>query len=99
MRKNYFKARKAFSFKSNPYDIGTALGLWHNHDDNHFLLKIYLLSENNFKEFYNYHLSYAVKCNIVEEDFYQYVWKMVDNRIRHYEIQDPFSRNHGFCEY
>lgn len=56
MRTTYFKPRKRFDFSPHPYDIGTTLGLWHNHDDNHFLLEIYRLGLNSFIEYYNYHL-------------------------------------------
>lgn len=96
MRVSYFNPRKLFSFSPNPYDIGTALGLWRNHDDNHFLLKIYRLNENNFGEYYSYHLNYAMRSNITnEEDFYRHVWQIVKNRIRYFEQQDPFSSNHS----
>lgn len=96
MKKPYFKPRKAFSFSPHTYDIGTALGLWRNHDDNHFLLKIYNLKEINYGEYYNYHKSYAIKNNITnEEDFYRYVWQIVKNRIRYFEHQNPFSSSHA----
>ena len=96
MRNTYFKARKAFSFSHHPFDIGTALGLWQNHDDNHFLLKIYSLEEEKFDEYYNYHLYHTLENNIGEdEDFYSHVWQIVKNRIKHFEQQDPFSRNHA----
>ncbi len=96
MRNTYFKPRKPFSFSCNPYDIGTFLGLWRNHDDNHFLLKIYLLNENSFEEYYNYHLSHTLKNGIGnEEGFYSHVWQIVKNRVRHFEQQDPFSSNHA----
>ncbi|TKC03117.1 hypothetical protein [Pedobacter cryotolerans] len=96
MKKLYFKPRKAFSLSPHPYDIGTALGLWRNHDDNHFLLKIYSLNEASFDEYYNYHLSYTIKYDIaIEEDFYRHVWQVVKNRIKHFEQQDPFSSNHA----
>lgn len=96
MKKPYFKPRKAFSFSPHPYDIGTALGLWRNHDDNHFLLKIYNLNEIDFDNYYNYHMSYSLENNITnEENFYRYVWQIVKNRVRHFEQQDPFSRSHA----
>ena len=41
MNLSYFKPRKPFSFSPHPFDLGTFMGLWQNHDDNHFLLKIY----------------------------------------------------------
>jgi hypothetical protein len=60
------------------------------------LLKIYYLHESFFDKYYNYHLSHILQNNIgVEEDFYGYVWQIVENRIRHFEQQNPFSSNHA----
>lgn len=96
MRVSYFKPRKPFDFSPHPYDIGTIIGLWHSHDDSHFLLKIYRISENEFADYYNYHLKHTLENNLAsEEDFFRHVWQIVQNRIRHYEMQDPFSRKHG----
>jgi len=70
------------------------MGLWHSHNDNHFLLKVYRISEMEFSDFYKYHLDYCLKNNLAnEEDFYRYVWEIVNARIKHFERQDPFSRN------
>lgn len=96
MRVSYFKSRRPFDFSPHPYDIGTVLGLWRNHDDNHFLLKIYRLKEGSFAGYYNYHLSYALENNIgTEEEFYSHVWQVVKSRIKHLAQQDPFSRSHA----
>lgn len=93
---SYFKPRKRFSFQPHPYDLGTFIGLWHNHDDNHFLLKIYRIDEKEFADYYNYHLNYALENNFVnKEEFFRHVWQIVKIRIKHFEIQDPFSKNHG----
>ena len=54
MKTSYFKPRKPFSFSPHPYEIGTVIGFWHSHDDNHFLLKIYKMEENHFAEYYEY---------------------------------------------
>lgn len=97
MRVSYFKPRKPFSFSPHSYDLGTIMGLWQSHDDNHFLLKIYNIDENEFAKYYNYHLKYALKNNLVSEaDFFHHVWQIVQNRIKHFEQQDPFSSNHAF---
>ncbi|MNK40327.1 hypothetical protein D3C87_589730 [compost metagenome] len=96
MNPSYFKPRKPFSFSSHPYDLGTFIGLWHKHDDNHFLLKIYRIEEREFVDYYSYHLNYALENNLVnEEEFFRHVWQIVKIRIKHFEIQDPFSNNHG----
>jgi hypothetical protein len=96
MRASPFKPRKPFSFFAHPYDLGTFMGLWHNHDDNHFLLKIYNMKEKEFPDYYNHHIKYALENNLSsEENFFRHVWQIVKNRIKHYEGQNPFSRNHA----
>ncbi|WP_316849074.1 hypothetical protein [Pedobacter agri] len=96
MKSSYFKPRKFFSFSPHPYDIGNIIGFWHNHDDNHFLLKIYSSDEDRFADFYSYHLQYALDKNITKkENFFRHVWQIVNSRIRHFEMQDPFSRKHA----
>lgn len=96
MISSYFKPRKPFSFSQHPYELGTFVGLWQDHDDNHFLLKIYRMEEKEFSDYYNYHLNYALKNNLAsEEDFFRHVWQIVQTRIKHFEIQDPFSSNHA----
>ena len=96
MKTSYFKPRTPFSFLPHQYDLGTFMGLWHSHDDNHFLLKIYRIEEREFADYYNYHLKYALENNLVnQEEFFRHVWQIVKIRIKHFEIQDPFSNNHG----
>lgn len=96
MKVSYFKPRKRFSFSPHQYDLGTIMGLWHNHDDNHFLLKIYKIEEKEFANYYDYHLNYALANKLTaEEDFYSHVWQIVQNRIKHFEMQDPFSSSHA----
>jgi hypothetical protein len=96
MKPSYFKARKPFSFSPHTYDLGTFTGLWHSHDDNHFLLKIYKINEKQFSNYYDYHLNHALENNLIsEEDFFRHVWQIVQTRIKHFEMQDPFSSNHG----
>lgn len=96
MNLSYFKPRKPFSFSPHPFDLGTFMGLWQNHDDNHFLLKIYRINEKGFSDYYSYHLNYALENNLASaEDFFRHVSQIVQTRIKHYEAQDPFSRNHA----
>ena len=96
MTVSYFKPRKFFSFSPHPFDIGNIIGFWHRHDDNHFLLKVYAMEEGNFDSFYNYHLKYVLENNITtNQEFFRYVWQIVFSRIRHFEMQDPFSRKHA----
>jgi len=94
--KSFFKPRKPFSFSPHQYDLGTFMGLWDSHDDNHFLLKIYRIDEKEYANYYNYHLNYAIENNLAtDEDFFRHVWKIVQNRIKHYEVQNPFSSSHS----
>lgn len=94
---SYFSPRKRFSFSSHPFDLGTIMGLWHSHDDNHFLLKIYSINEKEFADYYDYHLNYALANKLTtEENFFSHVWQIVQNRIRHFEMQNPFSSKHAF---
>jgi hypothetical protein len=96
MRVSYFKPRRLFDLSPHPFDIGTILGFWHNYDDSHFILKIYKISEGKFADYYGHHLKYSLDNHIAsEEDFFRHVWQIVQNRIRHYEMQDPFSSNHA----
>ena len=93
---SYFKPRKPLSISQHPYDLGTFMGLWHSHDDNHFLLKIYRIDEKEYADYYSYHLNHALKNNLAgEENFFRHVWQIVQSRIKHFEMQDPFSNNHG----
>jgi hypothetical protein len=93
---SYFRPRKPFSFSPHPYDLGTFVGLWPSHDDNHFLLKIYGMDEKEYSDYYSYRLDYAIENNLIsEEDFFRHVWQIVQTRIKHLEMQDPFSRSHA----
>lgn len=54
------------------------------------------MDEKEYSDYYSYHLNYALKNNLTnEEDFFRHVWQIVQNRIKHLEMQDPFSRNHA----
>ena len=41
---SYFRLPQRFSFYFYRYDHGTSIGLWHSHDDNHFLLNLYKIN-------------------------------------------------------
>lgn len=93
---SYFSPRKRFSFRGHSYDLGTFFGLWSSHDDNHFLLKIYRIIEDEFPDYYNHHLNYCLNNELTnEEDFFRHVWEIVNTRIKHFNRQDPFSSKHG----
>ena len=96
MKVGYFKFRKPFDFFPHPYDLGSPIGYWKGYDDNHFLLLIYKLKEENFDEYYNRHLSHTLENELGnEEKFFKVVWQMVEDRIHHFKNQNPFSRKHA----
>ncbi len=96
MEISYFSPRKSFSINGHTYDLGTFFGLWYSHDDNHFLLKIYKIAEDEFSDYYNHHLKYCLQNELAnEEDFFRHVWEIVNTRIKHFNRQDPFSSKHG----
>lgn len=54
------------------------------------------MDEKGFFDYYSYHLNFAVQNNFAsEEDFFRYVWQIVQDGIKHYKAQDPFSGNHA----
>ncbi|WP_157262271.1 hypothetical protein [Pedobacter sp. PACM 27299] len=49
-----------------------------------------------FSNYYSYHLNYALENNLAsEEGFFRHVWQTIQARIKHFEVQDPFSRSHA----
>ncbi|WP_316753909.1 hypothetical protein [Pedobacter gandavensis] len=92
---NFFKPCKAFDFSPHPYDVGNPFGFWHKYEDNHFLKKIYVLNDDKFEIFYQYHIAYALgKGRYNEEAFFIKVWEVVDDRIRNLKAKDPYSASH-----
>jgi len=54
------------------------------------------MDKDYFADYYRHHLNYALGNKIAsEEEFFRHVWQLVQNRTKHYEMQDPFSRNHA----
>ncbi|WEK21069.1 MAG: hypothetical protein P0Y49_07940 [Candidatus Pedobacter colombiensis] len=96
MRVSYFKPRKPLDFSPHPYDIGNSFGSWHKYEDSHFLNKVYRIDLVQFEEYYEYHLTYALKINVCnEETFFVKVWEVVEDRIKNLRAKDPFSSYHG----
>lgn len=92
MRYSYFKIRDPWNFKPHRFEIGTVL-IQSSFHDNHFLLKLYKLDDQELPEFYYFHLRYyidSVKGN--EQDFHRYVSDIVSTRIAVLKLVDPFSR-------
>lgn len=91
MKPSYFKPRKSFSFSAHQFDLGTFIGLWHSHDDNHFLLKIYRMDDKEYSDYCNYHLNYTLENNLVsEEDFFRHVGRSYKLRSNTSRYKIPF---------
>lgn len=92
MLHSYFKIRDPWNFKPHKFEIGTPV-IQSSFHDNHFVLKLYGLGENEFPEFYNYHLGhYLDNFPGGEQDFHRYVSDIVSTRIAQLKLIDPFSR-------
>ncbi len=92
MLHSYFKIRDPWNFKPHQFEIGTPF-IRSSFDDNHFFLKLYKLGDNEFADFYNYHLGYYLE-NFPgdQQDFHRYVSDIVSTRIAQLKLIDPFSR-------
>jgi hypothetical protein len=92
MLHSYFKIRDPWNFKPHKFEIGTPV-IQSSFHDNHFVLKLYKLVENEFPDFYNYHLRhYLENFPGDEQDFHRYVSDIVSTRIVQLKLIDPFSR-------
>jgi hypothetical protein len=92
MQHSYFKIRDPWNFKPHKFEVGTPF-IRSSFHDNHFFLKLYKLGENEFPDFYNFHLAHFLE-NFPgnEQDFYSYVSDVVSTRIAQLKLIDPFSR-------
>jgi hypothetical protein len=89
---NYFKFRNRFDFSPHRYDIGRRLFSNRKLEDNFFLLKIYEIDDSEYGLFYNYQLGFYLETHPGKKElFFNHVYDIVINRIRHFKRQDPFS--------
>ena len=94
MQSSYFKIRKRFDFSPHRYEIGPPF-INSNFIENHFLLKVYKLSEMEYEAFYQFHLDNYLESNPdQQESFFSYVSEIVENRIQFFQRLDPFSSKH-----
>jgi hypothetical protein len=92
MLHSYFKIRDPWNFKPHKFEIGTPV-IRSSFHDNHFVLKLYKLGENEFPDFYNYHLGhYLENFPGDEQDFHRYVSDIVSTRVAQLKLIDPFSQ-------
>ncbi|WP_222537849.1 hypothetical protein [Pedobacter polysacchareus] len=95
MKSSYFKPRKLFDFFPHPYDVGNIIGAWRKYEDNHFLKKLYKVSDDEFDAFYKYHLLYRIENQVCSDEvFFFKVWGVVEDRIKNLKAKDPFSSYH-----
>ncbi len=92
----YFKLRGRFNFSPHPYEIGRPVFRNKALEDNFFLLKIYQISEAAYLDFYQFQLAHFLQKNSDQEEvFFNHVFEIVTNRIKHFKRQDPFSSNYA----
>jgi hypothetical protein len=91
MQYSYFKIRNRWNFKAHRFEIGTVL-IQSPFHDNHFLLKLYKLGDQEFDDYYNFHLAhYLNNFSGKDQDFHRYVSDIVSTRIAVLKLVDPFS--------
>src|ERR1051325_5633997 len=92
----YFHFRGRFNFTPNHFEIGNPVIQNKVQADNFFLKKLYQLTENEFKSYYNFHLAYFSESHPNQEEvFFKHVHDVVINRIKHFKRLDPFSKKYS----
>jgi hypothetical protein len=88
----FFRFRAHFDFSPSRFEIGNPIIQNKVQADNFFLKKLYQLSDDEFEDYYNFHLSYFLDSSPDQEEaFFKYVHGIVINRIKFFKRQDPFS--------
>ncbi|MGO1669589.1 MAG: hypothetical protein ACTHYC_02025 [Sphingobacterium sp.] len=89
---SYFRTRPRFG-KSHPYDIGMPFFWWKGHYDVHFLNSLYQRDENEFADFYAYHLEYFKETNadVTESEFFNHVRDIVKDELKNLIAHDKRS--------
>jgi len=92
MRERFFRFRGRFDFSPHSYEIGQPVFQNKKLEDNAFFRKLYGLASDEYKPFYDFHLShYLVKNPDGEEKFFREVNKTVNRRIGFYSTKNPFG--------
>ena len=96
MPNKYFKPHERFDRNPHRYDIGVFVGLKKGYEDNLFIKKLFTLPEQEYADYYQYHLSYFLGKELQgEQEFFSFVWQVVLRRIKYLEIKDPFNSSHA----
>jgi hypothetical protein len=92
MKTTYFKYRSRFNFSPGTFEIGRPLIQNKKVEDNFFLLRIYKLRQDQYPEYYLFHLNHFLKTNAGQEEvFFTHVRDIIFNRIKHFKRSDPFA--------
>jgi cell division protein FtsB len=96
MPNKYFKPHESFDLNPHHYDVGVFTGLKDGYEDNLFIKKLFILPEQEYTDYYQYHLSYFLgKEPQGEHAFFSFVWQIVLRRIRFIENKNPFNSSHA----
>lgn len=96
MPNKYFKPHEAFDLNPHKYDVGVFTGLKDGYEDNLFIKLLFTLPEQEYPDYYLYHLSYFLKREPQNEQvFFTFVWQIVFRRIRFIENKNPFNSSHA----
>lgn len=92
MTERFFKFRRRFDFSPHPYEVGNPIFSNRKLEDNFFALKLYSLSEGEYKAFYDFHLNhYLVRNPDGREGFFRKVNRSIQRRITFYSGKNPFK--------
>lgn len=92
MHRSYFKIRDPWNFRPHKFEVGTPF-VRSAFKDNHFILKLCQLDNDEFSDFYNYHRNhYLDNFYDDEQDFHRYLRDIVSTRIAQLKLIDPFTR-------
>jgi hypothetical protein len=93
---SYFRFRGRFDFSPNRLEIGNPIIQNKVQADNFFLKKLYQLTDNEFKSYYNFHFAYFSESHSNQaEAFFKHVHDVVINRIKYFKRLDPFSKKYS----
>ena len=96
MPNKYFKPHEPFERNPHKYDVGVFIGLKKGFEDNLFIIKLFKLPEQEYADYYQYHLTYFLeKEPLGEQAFFTFVWQIVLIRVRYLETKDPFNSSHA----
>jgi uncharacterized coiled-coil protein SlyX len=88
----YFKFRDRFNFSPHRFEVGNPIIQNRQLEDNFFLLKIYELSQDDFQDYYYFHLNHFLEKHPSQEVvFFDHVLDIVKVRIDYFKRQDPIT--------